>query len=635
MLPYGSWPSPLAASGVAAGSRRLGDVVCDGADVYWTEGRPDEAGRSALVRWRAGAGVEELLAAPSSVRTRVHEYGGGAFTVDAGRVWYAEFSDQRWYRRDLDGGVAPITPGDGRRFADAAPDPLRQRLLAVCEDPRAEGEPEAAIVALPSDGLAEPEVLVQGADFYASPRPAPAGDRLAWLAWDHPNMPWDGSGLWLADLGPDGRPGPARQLAGGPDESIFQPGWSPTGDLVFASDAGGWWNLRRWRGGELETVCEREADFGTPQWVFGLRTWAFAGADRIVCTWCEAGRWRLGRLAPDAGRLEPFDLPFTWFGNVHAGPDWALVAAGSPTEPVSLVRLDLRDGSHEVVRAMDAQRPDPAWVSLPEAIAFDTSDGERAHAFLYPPRNPECEGPTSERPPLLVKSHGGPTAASPAVYDPRVQFWTSRGFALLDVNYRGSSGYGRRYRDALRERWGEADVADCEAGARAAVARGAADAERLAISGGSAGGYTTLCALTFGDTFRAGASHYGISDLEALARDTHKFESRYLDRLVGPLPERRDRYLARSPLHHVERLDCPMIFFQGLEDRVVLPDQAEAMVAALRAKGVPVAYLPFEGEQHGFRRADNIARALEAELAFYGRVFGFTPADPIPEIPLR
>jgi dipeptidyl aminopeptidase/acylaminoacyl peptidase len=632
--PYGAWKSPITSDRIVAGSAGLGHTALDGDALYWVETRPTEAGRCAIVRRGGDGRARDVLPAPFNARTRVHEYGGAPFAVAAGSVTFSNFADQRLYRLDPGGEACPLTPAGDCRFADAAVDVRRRRLVCVSEDHAGGGrEPVNSLVAVSLDAPATPRVLATGYDFYASPRLSPDGHALAWLCWKHPNMPWDGSELFVGDLDAEGRIVDSRRVAGGSQESIFQPEWSPAGVLTFASDRSGFWNLYQQDGSGLRPLHPADAEFGLPQWIFGMSTYAFVSEREILCAYTCAGRWQLARLDVASGRLEPVDTPYTDIGGVRVSGRRAIFAGGSPTEPTSLVELDLDNGKFEVLRRFSSVHVDPGYLSLPEPVEFETSGGRRAHALFYAPRNCDFAAPEAELPPLLVKSHGGPTSATSSTQNLRIQYFSSRGVAVLDVNYGGSSGYGRAYRERLLGQWGVVDVDDCANGARALVEAGRVDGARLAISGGSAGGYTTLCALTFRDVFKAGASHYGISDLEALAKDTHKFESRYTDRLVGPYPERRDLYVERSPIHHVDRLSCPVIFFQGLEDRVVPPDQAERMVAALRAKGLPVAYLAFEGEQHGFRRAENIRRALDAEFAFYARVFGFEPADPLPELP--
>ncbi|MEW6321922.1 MAG: prolyl oligopeptidase family serine peptidase [Acidobacteriota bacterium] len=629
--PYGTWTSPLTAARVTAGALRLDHIVVDGADVYWVEGRAAEGGRSVVVRRTPDGRIADVTPPGFNARTRVHEYGGAAYTVHDGTVYFSNFADQRLYRQAGPAAPEPMTPA-GYRYAEGMVDPARGRLIAVREQ-HGGGEAVNTIVAVPLDarGGDAGAVLVSGADFYSDPILSPDGARLAWLEWRHPNMPWDGTELWLADLGADGDGsvrGPTR-VAGGPDESIFQPEWSPDGRLYFVSDRTGWWNLYRLADdGAAEAIHPMAAEFGKPQWTFSMRSYAFITATRIAATFSQGGRWRLALIETDPRTFEPVTLAIAPVESIRATNRELFFIGASPTEPRLIARMTLAAVEAEVLRRSSADTMDPAWISTGEAITFP-SEGAEVHAFYYPPKNPDYAAPDGERPPLLVLGHGGPTGATDDGLDLAVQFWTSRGFAVVDVNYGGSTGYGRAYRDRLKGQWGVVDVADCVNAARYLVAQGKADPARLIIRGGSAGGYTALAALTFHDVFTAGASYYGISDIEVLARETHKFESRYLDSLVGPYPARRDLYVARSPLHALDRLSTPLILFQGLEDQVVPPNQSELMAEAVRRKGVPVAYVAFEGEQHGFRRAETIIRALEAELYFYGAVLGFKPADTI------
>jgi dipeptidyl aminopeptidase/acylaminoacyl peptidase len=563
----------------------------------------------------------------------VHEYGGGAFAVAGEVVYFTHFADQRVYRLRPGGVPEPLTAADARRYADLTVDGQRNRLIAVCEDHRGAGEPVNTLVALDAERPGEPEVLVTGHDFFSSPCVSADGQRLAWLAWDHPDMPWDAAALYVSRLDRNGCPQEVRRIAGGPGESVFQPSFGPDDDTYFISDRTGWWNLYRQTKEGIEALLPREAEFGLPQWVFGLSSYAFVGT-RLVCAWSERGEWRLGTLDTRTRELREFALPYTDIAQVRAGGEKAYFIGATRSQLPMLVEVEPESVHTSVLHRSTALCLEPGYLSKPETIECETANGERTYAFYYAPRNHDVDPPTGEKPPLLVLSHGGPTAATSSALNLRIQYWTSRGVGVLDVNYRGSTGYGRAYRERLYGNWGVADVDDCVHGARHLIARDLADPDRVAIRGGSAGGFTTLCALTFHDLFKAGASHYGVSDLEALARDTHKFEARYLDRLVGPYPAERQRYCERSPIHHVDRLARPVIFFQGGEDRVVPRDQTERLVAALRSKRVPVAYLLFEDEGHGFRRASNIKRALEAELYFYGRLFGFTPADPVAPIPI-
>jgi len=624
--PCGSWSSPISAEQIVAGTVTLGQIVADGADIYWSEGRPGEGGRNVICCRREDGTVEDVLPAPFNARSRVHEYGGGAYTVHEGVVYFVHDGDARIYRMDPGAAPAPLTAPCERRFADLSVDARRGRLLGVSEAHAAQGEPVNSLVAIDIRS-GEVTTLAAGADFYASAALSPDGSQLAWLSWCHPDMPWDSTELWIAALDARGRPHDARRVAGGADVSVFQPRFGLDGNLYFISDESGWWNLYRLRGTTVEPLAPRQAEFGLPQWVFGMSTYDFVAPDEIVCAFSEQGMWRLGRIELSSGRLREIATPYTDVSSVCGCDGEAWFVGGSPVSAPAIVRLHPQIGVSEVVSTSSALGVHPGYISVPQAVSFATGSNETAHAFFYPPCNREFTLPPGERPPLLVVSHGGPTAAAASTLNPRLQYWTSRGFGVLDVNYRGSSGFGRAYRRALDGRWGVADVEDCVRGAQHLVARGLADPARLAIRGSSAGGLTTLCALVFHDVFAAGASYYGISDLEALARDTHKFEARYLDRLVGRYPEERDRYRERSPIHHVDRLRRPMIFFQGLEDKVVPPDQAARMVEALRARGVMAAYVTFADESHGFRRAQNIRRALEAELWFYGQVLGFEPAD--------
>jgi dipeptidyl aminopeptidase/acylaminoacyl peptidase len=640
VAPYGSWKSPITSDLIVTATVSLGQVALDGGDVYWVELRPSEGGRNCVVRRAPDGTVSDVTPRDFNARTRVHEYGGGDFAVRDSVVYFSNFADQRVYRQS--GAAAapePATPGNGYRYSDLHLDPRRGLLFAVREDHTVEGrEAVNALVSLRADGENEDggRVLVSGNDFYSSPRLSPDGSRLAWLTWNHPNMPWDGCELWVGELDAGGGLVASGRVAGGLEESVFQPEWSPSGVLHFVSDRNNWWNIHRLNeDGTSEPVHETDAEFALPQWLFAMSTYAFDGDGRIVCAYTRGGDWRLGALDTRTKRLETFELPYTDITYVRAGGGRAFFRAGSPTERSAVVELDLKTGETRVLRRASETAVNPDYVSTPRAVEFPTEGGRTAHAFYYPPRNPDFKAPEGELPPLLVKCHGGPTASASSVLRLDTQYWTSRGIAVLDVNYGGSTGFGREYRRRLNGEWGVVDVDDCVNGAKYLIARGEADAARCVITGGSAGGFTTLNALTFRDTFRAGASHFGLSDLTVFVGDTHKFESRYLERLVGPYPERADLYRERSSINFTDRLSCPVIFFQGLEDKVVPPNQAELMVEALRRKKLPVAYVAFEGEQHGFRKAENIKRALDGELYFYSRVFGFPLADEVEPVEIE
>ena len=630
--PYGSWKSPITADLIVGGSVGLSQPLINGADIYWLEMRPTDQGRNVIVRREPLGVCTDVSPQPLNARTRAHEYGGGDYAVDAETVYFSNFEDQRLYRLSAGREPQPITPVSDTRYADAWIDKRGQRLICVREDhSKRDTEAVSTIVSLSLEGNDDcGQVLAGGNDFYSSPRLSPDGTQLAWLTWNHPNMPWDGSELWVADFAANGALKNSQRVAGGPAESIFQPEWSPEGVLYFVSDRSGWWNLQRVSAdGKIEAVCNLAVELGMPQWVFGTSSYAFASPELIVCSHVEQGISRLAILDTRTMKLEQVSSPFSDIQYVRAGKGQAVFRGGSPTAVVAIARLDLASMKFETLRRANNIEIDAAYFSIPRAIEFPTEDGLTAHGFFYQPQNPDYRAPDGERPPLIVKSHGGPTSAATTALSLSVQYWTSRGFAVLDVNYGGSTGYGRKYRERLNDKWGIVDVDDCVNGARYLVERGEVDVDRLIITGGSAGGYTTLCALTFRDTFKAGASHFGVSDAEALARDTHKYESRYLDGLLGPYPERRDIYRERSPINFIERLSCPVIFFQGLEDKVVPADQAERMVEALRTKGIPVAYVAFAGEQHGFRQAKNIKSALDGELYFYSRVFGFELAEAV------
>ena len=619
ILPFGSWPTPITSEFVVRASVRLSGVWMDGADLWWAESRPDEAGRTVIVR----NGVD-VLALPWNARTAVHEYGGGAWWVSSGTLWFANWADQCLYRVEPGGEpVAITTVSDvprGDRYADGDVHPDGRSLVCVREHHPASGGPTAVvneIVRLDAAG-GDIEVLVSGPDFVSNPRWSLDGTRMCWLEWDHPSMPWDENRLVV-----DG-----QLIAGGPGESICQPRWGSDGQLWFVSDRTGWWNLYRWPGSgtSVEAVVVIDAEIGLPQWVFGQSQYDLLGNGRVVLAYQRDGFDHLAVW--DGDDLADVDVGVSWIASVHASGTDVVFVGASPTSEPQLHRLQL-DASSAAVLDAEVVRPardlglDPSWFSVAESIDFPSGDGRIAHALYYAPTSPDHVGPADERPPLIVMIHGGPTAAAQPLLDMSTQYWTTRGFAVVDVNYGGSTGYGRDYRELLHEQWGIVDVEDCQAAARWLADHDRVDPNRLCITGGSAGGFTTLAALAFGDTFSAGASHYGVADLEALATETHKFESRYLDGLIGPYPAQRDRYRERSPIHHLDGFDRPLIVLQGLEDEVVPPAQAEMIVNALAGRGVPVAYVPFAGEQHGFRQAANMRRALDSELSFYAQVLHF------------
>lgn len=640
--PYGGWRSPITAASIAAGAVPLTAPDIQDNTIYWLEGKPLEAGRIVVVRATLDGTRTDLTPAPLNARTRVHEYGGGAYAVHDGAVFFSNFADQRLYRQDR-GDEAPraITPepslAAGARYADVTVSNDGRTIICVRER-HFDESPDATneLVAFAADGSDEPRVIASGHDFYSTPKVSPDGTRLAWLIWDHPRMPWDGSELWVADLAPDGSLSNDRRVAGGAEESVFQPEWSPSGELHFVSDRTGWWNLYRERNGQFENLTPIAAEFGTPQWVFGLSTYAFLTDGRIAAIYTQDGFDHLALVGPEGG-IETLDLPYTaYWKRVRASGNVVVFIAASEIEPTAVIWFDTATGERRVLRRSIDVEVDAGYVSQPRAIAYPTAGGkETAYGLYYPPASAECVGPSNERPPLIVMSHGGPTSQALPQFSLDMLYWTSRGFGVVDVNYGGSTGFGRPYRARLNGTWGIVDVEDCIAAARYLAEIGEVDGARLAIRGGSAGGYTTLCALVFHNDFAAGASYFGVADCETLATDTHKFESRYLDGLIGPYPQARDVYYQRSPIHFASQIACPVILFQGLEDRVVPPSQAEGMVSALRANGLPVAYLAFEGEQHGFRQAATIRRTLEAELYFYSRIFRFPLAEEVEPVEIE
>jgi len=638
--PYGSWSSPITSDLIVASSIGVGEIQLDGTDVYWIESRPQESGRSVIVR-RAADGIvtditPPLTQAGFNVRTRVHEYGGGAYLVSGGVVYFCNDADQRIYCQETGADPVAITPQPsqprGLRYADGVIDTIRARMIWVCEDHTGAGsEPANTLVEIPVNGSGPQRLLQSGSDFYAAPRLSPDGLRLAWLEWSHPNMPWIGCELWVAELTDDGSIGRKRLVAGGDDESLFQPEWSPDGALYFVSDraqrslAQRWWNLFRVRGDALEQSASIEpvyplaAEFGRAQWQFRMSTFAFSSAAELICSYVQDGVSRMSAVNLDSQQPRPVPTEYADISSLRATRDRVYFRGGSPTSPPAIVELESVSGRVTSLKLSTTQDVEAyrGYLSVAEPVTFNTDEGLEAHGLYFAPRNADFVPPQGELPPLIVHCHGGPTAAASPTFSWGTQYWTSRGFAVLDVNYGGSTGYGREYRLRLQGKWGVVDVADCVNGARHLAATQRADPERWAIAGASAGGYTTLAVLTFRKEFKTGASYYGVSDLEALAKDTHKFESRYLDGLIGPYPERKDLYEARSPIHSARLLSVPVAFFQGAEDRVVPPQQAEEMAEALRRRGIPFLYLLFDGEQHGFRRADNIKRALDAELYFY------------------
>ena len=631
IYPYGGWPSSISASSVIADTISIGQLCLDGPDIYWNEVRPKEKGRSIVCKLGKQKLVEDFSPPNANVRSRVHEYGGGAYIVENGELWFSDGEDGRVWHKSFNGNTFPITSKSKSRYADFVRDSSRGRLIAIAEDHQEiKTKPNNRLVAIRETG--DVNILAEGADFYSSPKVSADGRWLSWLSWDHPCMPWDGTSLWLAPIATDGAVGEQVLVAGGSKESIFQPEFAPDGTLYFVSDRSGWWNLYRIKAGEIELVLALDAECGVPQWSFGLSTYGFASENVIVISYIVDGLSKLAVFDLSMNSFCPIHSSFVDITGLKVGNGQAIFVGGSLVEPNSIVSYSLKSKKMTTLYRSGENNLSSSDVSRPIPVSIPVGDGEKTNGFFYKPQNALCIGSPDTLPPLIVKCHGGPTGQASAAFNFKIQFWTNRGFAVFDVNYRGSSGFGKSYRNRIRGEWGLVDVEDCVSGAKWLAEKGWVDGERMAISGSSAGGYTTLCALTFENCFAAGASYYGIGDLSALAKETHKFESKYLDSLIGAWPEEKALYSLRSPINFTEKLSCPLILFQGLKDKIVPPSQAEDMVAALQKKGIPIAYLSFIEEGHGFRQSKNIIRSIESELDFYGQVFRFRPAGEIASV---
>ena len=633
--PYGSWPSSITPELLSGQSITPSQICLDGTDVYWLENRPAQGGRLVIMRRNQAGAISETTPEGFNVRNRVHEYGGGAYTVCNGIIYFVNFSDNCIYKQKLDGIPQSITNPGKKRYADLLVDSLGKRLICVCEDhENSSAEPVNTLIGISLETGGGVDILHTGYDFYASPALSSQGDKLAFIAWRHPYMPWDKSELLLLDMSKSGNQKAQVVCGGTKEEALFQPVWDDNGGLYFVSDRNGWWNLYYYSP-EKGCACiyEMSADFGTPLWVFGLSCFDLNKDNSLICSYTKDGRWYLARLAD--GGLTSYDLPYSDIGYVKTSSNNAYFIASGPQEAKCVVKLDISSGDTEILKSFAAGDFDKAELSQAQVISYPTSNGQVAFGNFYAPTNVLYKASENELPPLIVKCHGGPTSQASTGLDLSIQFWTNRGYAVFDVNYRGSSGFGRAYRQSLNGQWGKYDLDDCISGAQYLADQKMVDRNRLIIRGGSAGGYTVLAALTFSRVFKAGASYYGIGNLEDLVSDTHKFESRYLDSLVGPYPETKQLYKERSPINFIEKLASPVIFFQGLEDKVVPPGQAEQMVEALDKKGLPVAYVTFPEEGHGFRQAPNIKRSLEAEFYFYSRIFSIPLTETVSPVEIR
>jgi dipeptidyl aminopeptidase/acylaminoacyl peptidase len=645
--PFGTWPSVIAAERLAAASIGLSDLRVHEGSLYWRESRPDEGGRQVIMRLDPGGTPRELTPEGFNVRTRAHEYGGAAYVVLEDGLVFSHFADQRLYLQRGDAAPVAITP-PGYRYADCQRHPTARTLVCVREDHtestlKANGEERNEIVALdvPTESDFEPQagrVLVTGSDFVAYPRVSPDGKRIAWLWWNHPEMPWDSARVSVADLTGEVL-GPARRIGGGGQRAAIEPHWDRDGSLLFVDDPDGWWNLQAWQDGTVRAVAPMQREFGGPLWQHGATSFEALGDGRAVARTSRNATDTLGVLDLREGSLRELDLPFVAFGDVRAiDAQRVATIAYAADEEGALIEVDLAAGTHRVLHRPASAGLAPAWIARAEAIEYPTRAGPKgeartAHAFYYAPTNPEFRGPQGEKPPLIVTVHGGPTSVSKPSLSLARQYWTSRGFAVVDVNYGGSTSFGREYRTRLNGQWGVVDLQDAVAAVDFLIAQGKVDPERIAIRGGSAGGYVVLAALAFTDRFSVGANWFGVSDIQGLAATSHKFERKYDVSLVGAPDEA--LYRSRSPIFHLDRFTEPLITFQGAEDKIVTPDQSRRIFEALKQRKVPTAYLEYEGEQHGFRKAENIIRSYEAEIYFYGRILGFTPAGELPGVEIH
>jgi dipeptidyl aminopeptidase/acylaminoacyl peptidase len=637
-MPYGAWKSPLSAEALADSQVRFENLCSVEGGLYWTENVPSAGGTHGVFRLGASGAAIAVVPAVSNVRGRVHEYGAAPYLIVGDTAYYTKFADQCLYRLTPGAAPEPLTP-KGYRYADCVPqranDGTLTALICVREDHSDPQDVRNAVVRVPLPAGGAGEVLYADSDFVAYPRISPDGRRLAFITWRHPHMPWDATTLIVAELGDLGLTA-LTTVAGGASESVLEPQWDSDGGLYFISDRSGFWNLYGWDGAAVREVWPRAAEFASPLWQLGQANYALLGNGLAVARFGEGGIDRLAVIALRRSTARVLELPYLQYDQLtRIDADHVALVAGSASAPQSILRLNVSSGRAEMLREAGRALLPPAAVSVAVPIEFPSTSDRTAYAFYYPPANPVFRGPPDELPPLLTLVHGGPTTQATPAYSPSVQYWTSRGFAVVDVNYGGSSGFGRAYRRQLEGNWGVVDVADVIAAAQYLSRTGRVDPLRTAIRGGSAGGYTVLLALCTSDVFRAGADYYGVSDMTALARDTHKFESRYLDSLIGPLPQAQAIYQSRSPLQHLDGFKVPLLVLQGAEDPVVPPNQSAVIVNALRARHAPVAYLLYEGEGHGFRKPENIIRSLQAELSFYGQVFGFTPADVLPALTIE
>ncbi len=632
--PCGSWKSPITSNLITSSQIKLSDLSISDDGIFWNELRPQENGRSLIVKWYKNKKTD-FLPSGFSARSRVHEYGGGAFLIHKEVAFFSNEKDQHFYAAYPNGQTIDLTHSDSRRYANPIFDPYRNCIYAIEEDHQDKHTVINRLVKIDPEGKQPVEVVHEGHDFYSSPTLHPEGTHIAFLAWNHPNMPWDGTELLIGLLDKNSKILEEERVAGGCFESIFQPEWSPSGCLHFVSDKNGWWNLYVKGEKGITNLCPVNAEFGTAQWIFGISRYAFLPNGKIACIYTKKGIDYLGILDPQNKEIDTLPLGFTSFSSIKALNKTLIFTAASPQTLNAIWQYDLEKQNLKLLQSSLLVDIDPTYLSIPETIDFLTTNKQDAFGLYYNPKNKDFTMPDNEKPPLIVRSHGGPSTHIPLALDLEVQFWTSRGFAVLDVNYGGSTGYGRQYRQRLKGNWGIVDVDDCVNGALHLVKNKQADPKRLIIKGRSAGGFTTLVALAFKKVFTCGASYYGISDLEAMTNHTHKFESHYLEGLIGAYPEKKNRYIKRSPIHHMKNFSSPIILFQGGKDKVVPKIQSEMIFNCLKKRNIPVTYLFFKEEAHGFRIAKNIQKCLESELFFYSKIFHLKANETLPSVPIN
>ncbi|QUN04726.1 S9 family peptidase [Shewanella yunxiaonensis] len=629
---YGTWESPLTADDVFGQSVVLGQMQSVDGAIYFSESDPAQAGQIGIKRLDDNDKVVDVVPAAFGVGSRVHEYGGAPYLAIGNSVFASKMSDQLFYRIAPDQPPLALTPA-GTRHADCISYPKGSRIICVREDHRGEGEAKASLVTINLNFAGEGDTFVEGHDFFSSPAINADNTQLAWVAWDHPNMPWDNTQLWVGDLNRKGQISNIRQIAPRHHGSLMQPMYAPDGQLYFIADYDNWWNLYRvTAAGGIEQVTQLKGEIGGPAWRFGQHAYAFENAHSVIFSYHQDGKVHLMRQDLTSGVSEELATDFASVGQVISADKGVYFMGAKSTPEHGIYKVSGR--GTELVYAPAIKGLEPDYISRPVAVSFDTNERQQAYGYFYAPTNPQYVAPKDTKPPLLMMLHGGPTAAASSAYSSAIQYWTTRGFAVFDLNYRGSTGYGRQYRKSLYGKWGVADVDDAVNAVKYLVDEGWVDPDKVAIRGGSAGGFSVLAALAFHDTFKAGTSYFGISDIAVLAQETHKFESHYIDQLIGPYPAAKQIFHDRSPLYHLEGLNEPLLLLQGLDDKVVPPNQSELIYQAVKAKGVPTAFIGFEGEGHGFRKPANNIRSLQSELSFYGQVFGFTPAGELPVLPI-